>query len=179
MQSERECSLVVLALVAACAACGNGHGNAEGSDAAGTNTSQPMLDAGDGFGNAAGSSAAHEPELTLIDDGGAGVLPDGAVVYLALRSRPCPSDSMLSYETFGRAFFTSYCLRCHSTTRTGQDRSGAPPGTNFDTLDEISARKDVIWSVAADGNTLMPAAGSAPSADERRLLGDWLACGAK
>lgn len=165
--------VAALALVASCAACS---GNASG---AGANAEQPGQDAGDAFGNSAGSSAAHEPPLTLIDDGGAGLLPDGAIVYLALRARPCPMDSALSYENFGQAFFASYCLRCHSAQRQGADRGGAPASLNYDELDAIRMRADAIWSVAADEHTLMPAAGTAPSSSERHLLGDWLACGAK
>jgi hypothetical protein len=140
------------------------------------------LDAGaaataNAFGNAAGHSAEASP-LMLIDDGGAGVLPDGAIVYLALWARPCPQGNALTYDNFGRAFFQTYCLHCHSAQLSGKDRNGAPEGVNLDTLDAIVARKDHIWGLAADGNMLMPAAGAAPSSDERHSLGDWLACGA-
>jgi hypothetical protein len=165
------CSLR-LVLVAACTACGNATNGASA-----INADRPVHDAGDAFGNTAGSSAEHDPLLTLIDDGGEGVLPDGAIVYLALWARPCPTDSALTYESFGHGFFQSYCLRCHSAQNA--DRSGAPAGVNFDALDAIVARKETIWAVAADDNTLMPEAGTAPSPDARRLLGDWLACGAK
>jgi cbb3-type cytochrome c oxidase subunit III len=162
-------------LVLACVACGDapsrsqtargGHAGQRGGE-----------DAGDSFGNAAGH--ASDPSLTLIDDGGAGVLPDGAIVVLALWARPCPGGSTLSYENFGRGFFEQYCLHCHSLMRTGTDRGGAPQGVNFDTLDAIAARKDDIWHMAADTNMEMPASGPAPSAAERHKLGDWLACGA-
>jgi hypothetical protein len=159
-------------LLVACVGC-----SADASSTSAVNTAQPAHDAGDGFGNAAGNSAARHAMLTLIDDGGAGVLPDGAVVYLALWARPCPRDSTLSYESFGRDFFQSYCLRCHSEQNT--DRHGAPAGVNFDALDGIRAHEETIWALAADDNTAMPEAGTAPSLDERRSLGDWLACGAK
>jgi len=163
-----------MSLTLAAAGCG---GAANGSSA--MDTGEPAFDAGDAFGNAAGGAAPREPSLTLINDGGAGLLPDGAIVYLALWARPCPMDSTLSYESFGRNFFDLYCLRCHSAAREGIERGGAPPSANFDALDAISARKDAIWSMAADDNALMPAAGTAPSPAERRLLGDWLACGAR
>jgi hypothetical protein len=139
----------------------------------------PAQDAGaapnGGFGNATGH--VQPSQLMLFDDGGAGVLPDGAIVYLKLWARPCPVGSTLTYETFGRDFFQHYCLHCHSA-QVGPDRTGAPEGVNFDTQDEIVSRKETIWGVAADENSLMPAAGAAPSMDERHELGDWLACGA-
>jgi mono/diheme cytochrome c family protein len=150
------------------------HVPADGGAAASAGAQAQGNDAG-GFGNAAGS-AAMSPAFTLIDDGGIAVLPDGAVVYRMLWARPCPQDSTLDYASFGEAFFQSYCLRCHSAQRAGADRQSAPPTVNFDTLEEIRARADTIFEVAADGNTLMPASGTAPSHDERVLLGDWLAC---
>lgn len=137
------------------------------------------IDAADPFGNSGGSAGDPEAELMLIDDGGAGKLLDGAIVYLALWARPCPSDSALTYESFGKAFFKNYCLHCHSSARTGAERNNAPADVNFDTLDAIRERKDDIFDMAGDTNTLMPAAGTPPSAQERHQLGDWLACGAR
>jgi hypothetical protein len=159
-----------LLLVLACAACGGT------SSAAHDARRSDSEDAGESFGNAAGHASG--PPLMLIDDGGAGVLPDGAVVVLALWARPCPANTTLSYESFGRGFFEHYCLHCHSTALAGRDRGGAPQGVNFDTLDAIAAHKDAIWHMAADDNMEMPASGPAPSASERHQLGDWLACGA-
>lgn len=159
-------------LVLVCAACGSAPSRSQ-NPSAGQHGGQ---DAGDAFGNAAGHASG--PPLVLIDDGGAGMLPDGAIVVLALSARPCPAGSTLSYESFGRGFFEHYCLHCHSTTLAGTDRNGAPQGVNFDTLDAIVAHKDAIWHMAADANMEMPAAGPAPSPTERHQLGDWLACGA-
>lgn len=159
-------------LVLACAACGGASGPAHDASPG----HGGAADAGDGFGNAAGHASG--PPLELIDDGGAGVLPDGAIVVLELWARPCPGATTLTYESFGRQFFQRYCLHCHSTTLAGMDRGGAPQGMNFDTLDLITAHKDAIWHMAADTNMEMPAAGPAPSAAERQQLGDWLACGA-
>jgi uncharacterized membrane protein len=114
----------------------------------------------------------------LLDDGGTVLLPDGAVVYLMLWARPCPTPSTLEYATFADPFFETYCRSCHSAQRQGAERADAPDGLNFDTLDEIRANADTIFSVAADANTLMPQAGPVPTHDERIQLGDWLACGA-
>lgn len=155
-------------------ACGNASSPAHDASAghAGQGSAE---DAGRDFGNANGHASG--PPLELIDDGGAGMLPDGAIVVLELWARPCPAGTALTYESFGRQFFDNYCLRCHSAKLAGKDRGGAPQGMNFDTLDLITAHKDAIWHMAADTNMEMPAAGAAPSAAERRQLGDWLACG--
>src|SRR6185295_10619510 len=51
----------------------------------------------------------------------------------------CPDDSTLTYESFGRAFMTAYCTRCHSSTLEGSSRQGAPSDHDFDTLEGIEA----------------------------------------
>lgn len=85
----------------------------------------------------------------------------------------CPTDSSLTYTTFGQAFMTDHCLSCH--------RAGGPESPTLSTLDQIRANKDVIDRSAAAGpnavNTYMPDGSSVPEA-ERRKLGEWLACGA-
>jgi hypothetical protein len=85
----------------------------------------------------------------------------------------CPSDSSLTYATFGEAFMTANCLSCH--------RAGGPETPTLSTLSQIRANKDVIDRSAAAGpnavNTYMPDGSSVPEA-ERRKLGEWLACGA-
>ncbi|HEY3254169.1 MAG TPA: cytochrome c [Polyangiaceae bacterium] len=85
----------------------------------------------------------------------------------------CPTDSTLTYASFGEPFFSKYCLSCH--------RAGGPQSPTLGTLDQIRANKDVIDRSAAAGpkavNTYMPDGSSVPEA-ERRQLGEWLACGA-
>lgn len=167
---SRCCALSVVLL--ACGACGSSTEEAgAGSPGAGS------PGAGDLFGNASGAGGGAAAGPMVIDDGGVALLPDGAVVYLMLWARPCPRDSTLSYASFGESFFTGYCLGCHGAQRKGADRGGAPDGVDFDTLAEIRTRADAIFRLAADANTLMPDSGPRPSADERRMLGDWLACG--
>jgi uncharacterized membrane protein len=95
----------------------------------------------------------------------------------------CPSNSTLTYEGWASGFFESYCTGCHSTTRTSQtERRGAPIGANWDDLDAIREFAADIDAVAASGpkatNRIMPPSAPAPSDEERRMLGEWLACGA-
>jgi mono/diheme cytochrome c family protein len=85
----------------------------------------------------------------------------------------CPSDSALTYDNFGAAFFQSNCLVCHG--------SNGPESPKFDTVEQIRAHIGEIDEQAAAGpnavNTNMPESGSVSEAD-RRKLGEWLACGA-
>jgi hypothetical protein len=92
----------------------------------------------------------------------------------------CPSESTLTYESFGREFMEHYCVRCHSSQLAGDARRGAPPYHDFDSLDGILVVIDHIDMTAAVGpaamNELMPPSTPAPSLDERVQLGEWLAC---
>ena len=78
----------------------------------------------------------------------------------------CPSDSTLTYESFGSAFLADNCLSCHITKE-------RPPLT---TQAAVQANKSAIISAAVT-STRMPADG-ALAIEERQLLGEWLACGA-
>lgn len=96
----------------------------------------------------------------------------------------CPTGSTLTYDTFGQSFMGQYCTRCHAEPLTGAARSGAPSDHDLDTLAAIqSVGAEHIDLAAAAGpshvNTSMPPAdgGPQPSEAERRLLGEWLACG--
>lgn len=94
----------------------------------------------------------------------------------------CPPNSMLTYANFGEDFFSSYCLRCHSVTVAEADRNRAPDDHNFDDVKSIRQMLPHIDGAAAGGpdavNTTMPPSGDAPSDEERRQLGEWIACGA-
>lgn len=96
----------------------------------------------------------------------------------------CPSDSDLTYDTFGAQFFDDYCTGCHSSENSGAERNGAPVGANWDSVENIREAGDFIDMRAAIGpdasNTSMPPAQAPnkPSDEERRQLGEWLACGA-
>lgn len=94
----------------------------------------------------------------------------------------CPPDSNLRYDDFGVSFMASYCTRCHASTLTGPARQGAPTFHDFDTVRGIRVVADHIDETAAAGpaaiNESMPPDGAKPSEDERRQLGEWLACGA-
>lgn len=92
----------------------------------------------------------------------------------------CPDGSTLTYENFARPFMQNYCVRCHSSTLTGDARNGAPEFHDFDSEEGILAVANHVDEKAAAGpdaiNKVMPKNGPAPTEEERRMLGEWLAC---
>jgi uncharacterized membrane protein len=93
----------------------------------------------------------------------------------------CPQTQTLTYQNFGKNFMTKYCTRCHSSEVMGADREGAPSFHDFDTLFGIKAVYDHIDETTAAGpaatNTGMPPDGAKPTLEERKQLGEWIACG--
>lgn len=94
----------------------------------------------------------------------------------------CPTIAPPTYATFGQQFFTDYCTGCHSANAT--NRHDAPDDQNFDTEAQIRAHADDIDLAAAAGpnatNTDMPDLSgpvhTSPTLDERKALGQYLAC---
>ena len=96
------------------------------------------------------------------DDDGEGQLP------------ACPSaGTSLTYDNFGKQFFTDYCVSCHFE---GTTVKGAEP---YDTQSAIQAAAEDIYGRAGGTNTNMPQSGAKPTSDERNKLAEWLSCGAK
>ena len=95
----------------------------------------------------------------------------------------CPTDNPPTYEDFAKGFAESYCTRCHSSEKTGDERQGAPLDHDFDTEAGFLKHADHVDERAAAGpdavNTLMPPSNPKPTEAERRKLGEWLACNAK
>lgn len=107
--------------------------------------------------------------------------PDGAA--LGPTGATCPDGgSTFTYESFGRAFFATYCQTCHASTVIGTARFGAPSSETFDDVLSIRAEATMIDELAAAGpdrvNTDMPRSFPVPNDAERHALGEWLACGA-
>lgn len=86
----------------------------------------------------------------------------------------CPTGgSALTYDNFGAEFMQKNCLSCHG--------NGGPESPNLSTVERVRANKDEVDRAAAAGpdatNTYMPD-GASVSTEERKKLGEWLACGA-
>jgi uncharacterized membrane protein len=118
-------------------------------------------------GCAAGTADPAADEVTPITD-----LKSGAT---------CPPGSQLGYESFGRDFMQSFCLRCHTAAISGAARM-APPDRNFDDLLSIRAAAHLIDQQAVVGPLIsrdtMPPSDPKPTLQQRQQLGEWLACGA-
>lgn len=93
----------------------------------------------------------------------------------------CPQGSTLTYDGFARQFMESYCTRCHARALKGAARHGAPSFHDFDTLFGIKPVADHVDETTAAGpaatNLGMPPDDPRPSLDERKQLGEWIACG--
>ena len=56
------------------------------------------------------------------------------------------------------------------------DRQDAPLGSDFDTYESYLEFQIDVYNRSAANNDQMPPAGD-PSAEERAMLGEWIACG--
>lgn len=92
----------------------------------------------------------------------------------------CPPSNPPTYESFGKNFFDTYCVSCHDSQKSGADRGGAPTSLNYNTLAGVMKDLSAIDSEAASGpngtNTSMPVGLPQPTAAERTLLGQFIAC---
>ncbi|MEZ4403063.1 MAG: hypothetical protein R3B06_23775 [Kofleriaceae bacterium] len=125
-------------------------------------------------------SAAALLVATLAVAGGCG--GDDGALFGPPTAAACPPAPGPTWDSFGQAFMTQYCTRCHASTLTGADRHGAPSFHDFDTVFGVRAVRAHIDETTASGpaatNTSMPPDGDQPTLAERVTLGQWLACGA-
>lgn len=77
----------------------------------------------------------------------------------------CSPDSTLTYDNFGGDMIAAQCMSCHD--------SESP---KLGTLAQVRSHAQQIMEAAVYTNA-MPEEGTM-SLEERRLLGEWLACGA-
>jgi uncharacterized membrane protein len=93
----------------------------------------------------------------------------------------CPPTDGPTYAAFGQPFMENYCTECHDSAKTGVMRQDAPPTIDFETLPLLRMWTSQIDKQAAFGpaamNRLMPPDGNPlPTDDERRKLGEFIAC---
>jgi len=110
-----------------------------------------------------------------------GVVPDDAYASHTL----CPDGSTLTYETFGQNFFETYCILCHSEENAGAiERNGAPEDVNFNSIElvrPLARRIDFMAGIGPgrEGRVMPPRPDDLrPGDEERRMLAEWLSCGA-
>jgi uncharacterized membrane protein len=101
-----------------------------------------------------------------------------------VENEPTPVDpdvcetSYLDYENFGAPFVINWCRGCHSSAVPANMRQKAPKDANFDNVDQVRMWAERIANRATGTSPSMPPAGG-PTHEERLLLAEWVACGAK
>ncbi len=114
-----------------------------------------------------GSGACDEPEDAPIG----GTDTEGLA--------PCDEQPVITYDTFGRGFLSTYCDGCHGSAV--DDRQGAPDDVVFDTREDAADWADrILARVAPDdgsGPTMPPVGGITPQDVDRVVV--WLTCGAQ
>ncbi len=126
----------------------------------------------------AGDSADDDGNNGFVDNTPNNSANNDAVLegpFESFAERPCPTDNILTADNFGAPFMANWCNGCHHSSLPAGTRAGAPIGVDFDTMDGIELYAEIIWLRTADQNEGMPPAGG-PSDEERRMLGQWLAC---
>jgi len=107
------------------------------------------------------------------DDGDDGELVNGCPTHRAPLAEPGDPIDGDTYATFAQPLFTTYCVRCHSTTRTGADRNGAPVGYNWDDEAAVRAHRSEMRNAIGVSN-FMPLTPPNPTCDERARLVRWI-----
>lgn len=163
--------LVLMAALVLPACRDDGDGSSSDDDAAESGGSESGgAEDSDGSDDSGGSD-----ESSGDESGDAGEVDEGP--WMTFGERPCPEDSFLTYENFGWPHMLTFCTGCHSAGLPADMRQGAPIEVNFADIEDVRAQAERIWVRAGDHNASMPPVGPADE-EERRLLGEWLACGA-
>ena len=95
-----------------------------------------------------------------------GLVACGGSASTGITAVSCGSDSTLTYANFGSAFMADNCLSCHAER----------VSPHFTTQAQVKGSTENILQVAVYTDA-MPANGPI-AIEERKLLGEWLACGA-
>jgi uncharacterized membrane protein len=100
-----------------------------------------------------------------------------ALAFACGSDKPAPCSAP---PTFTRDVFPIVqmkCLPCHSSTKTGESRMGAPPGLDFDTYDATMPNQARFADAITSGlEPPMSVPQLATTAEERDLVSDWRRC---
>lgn len=90
----------------------------------------------------------------------------------------CEEAPVITYDTFGRGFLSTYCNGCHGGDVAGEARQKAPPEVVFDDPEgtDLFADRILARTLPEDGSppTMPPAGGITPDDLERVEI--WLTC---
>lgn len=115
------------------------------------------------------------PAGPLADGGG----PNGCPSY---RDIPvaAPGDDIggHNYANFAGPFFSNNCVRCHGSTRMGDDRHGAPVDVLLDVESSVRANLLRIRDVLGESNYMPFDNPSLITCEQRRTMLEWIDVGA-
>jgi hypothetical protein len=123
--------------------------------------SQRNPDASDAESKSDASSTERQPDTSAADGGraDAGSTDAGRTDAGARDAGPAPEDCPtieLDYAGFADGFFAMNCRSCHSASRSGDARMGAPANLNYDSEAEISSARDRIRQAAVVDKRMPP-----------------------
>lgn len=142
-------------------------------------------------GSTAGCGGPNAPKCAPYDGGIPNVDAGEACRFACPVTTPAEGAGGDDYAGFADPFFTTYCVRCHSTSRTQNCstdsnplcRNGAPPDHNWDDPASIRRFRSQIRAVVAVGDQLtmppdLPSVPTptkpAPSCEERFRIARWI-----
>ncbi len=96
----------------------------------------------------------------------------------ATRARPGAGGGTVTFAQ-ADAVIQKRCAVCHSADAADRTFGAAPAGVAFDTPEQIRARIERIRARAVDTQTMPPANKTFMTAEERALLGRWIAQGGR
>jgi uncharacterized membrane protein len=85
----------------------------------------------------------------------------------------CDTAPSVTWENWGRGFFTTHCQGCHAST--SPDRYGASEGVYFDSLADLRVWSERVRVRVIEDEDMPPAGGL--TEDDRFLLETLLDCG--
>ena len=101
----------------------------------------------------------------------------------------CDREPPLTYENWGEAYISDFCVGCHSSLVEGAERRGATVGVDFNTYGDVMRQVDRIEargtgpagrpaSVPARPDFTLPPSGG-PNEEQVRIFEEWLTCGVR
>lgn len=86
-------------------------------------------------------------------------------------------DCSIGVPTYAEVSAFTVCTNCHSTTKTGGERNGAPEQVNFNTYEAAKSRAgDIVRLVSANAMP-PPDSGFSLTPQQRHDLLEWAQCG--
>jgi hypothetical protein len=124
------------------------------------------------------TAACSDDGGSAVDAGSDGVdLVNGCPSLTLPQANPGDPIDGDTYATFTAPLVTSFCTRCHSSTRTGDDRNGAPVGLDWDIEATFRAQLTAIRDAVGVRN-VMPFNAPFLSCEQRLRLVRWIDAGA-